>query len=204
MLCVSEDGRRARRHVRLHDPPWFRKIDSASKRFEMGTPIPIGTETPVPRSHCSQRTTYRPSVSRTNRGWCPDVLPCHGPNGTEGLRHSPKPTRRASRSRHGGSCALHWACPGPLPGRHHPGATMGRWPCPLPATATPRRSPSSRDSAGPWFTTVRDRPRTAPRRPRGPGGWFSPRGDRWWRVWSCPDHIEGLTGLRGFQLRRHA
>jgi hypothetical protein len=21
-------------------------------------------------------------------------------------------------------------------------------------------------------------------------------GDRWWAVWSCPDHREGLTGLR--------
>jgi hypothetical protein len=25
---------------------------------------------------------------------------------------------------------------------------------------------------------------------------FSPKGDRSWRVWSCPDHLEGLTGLR--------
>jgi hypothetical protein len=34
--------------------------------------------------------------------------------------------------------------------------------------------------------------------PSWTGRWFSPRGDRWWRVWSCPDHIEGLTGLREF------
>jgi hypothetical protein len=26
------------------------------------------------------------------------------------------------------------------------------------------------------------------------GRWFSPKGDRWWRVWSCPDHLEGLWG----------
>ena len=30
------------------------------------------------------------------------------------------------------------------------------------------------------------------------GRWFSPSGDRWWRVWACPDHLEGLTGLREF------
>jgi hypothetical protein len=28
--------------------------------------------------------------------------------------------------------------------------------------------------------------------------WFSPRGDRWWRVWACPEHVGGLTGLREF------
>ena len=34
------------------------------------------------------------------------------------------------------------------------------------------------------------------------GRWFSPRGDRWWRVWACPDHVDGLTGLREFGRRR--
>jgi hypothetical protein len=34
--------------------------------------------------------------------------------------------------------------------------------------------------------------------PTWTGRWFSPRGDRWWRVWSCPDHLDGLTGLREF------
>ena len=23
-------------------------------------------------------------------------------------------------------------------------------------------------------------------------------GDRWFRVWACPEHIDGLTGLREF------
>jgi hypothetical protein len=23
-----------------------------------------------------------------------------------------------------------------------------------------------------------------------------PRGDRWWRVWACPEHLDGPTGLR--------
>jgi hypothetical protein len=32
--------------------------------------------------------------------------------------------------------------------------------------------------------------------------WRSPRGDRWWRVWACPDHLDGLTGLREFGRRR--
>jgi hypothetical protein len=30
------------------------------------------------------------------------------------------------------------------------------------------------------------------------GRWRSPRGDRWWRAWACPDHLEGLTGVREF------
>jgi hypothetical protein len=31
-----------------------------------------------------------------------------------------------------------------------------------------------------------------------------PSGDRWWRVWACPAHLDGLTGLREFGLRRIA
>ena len=38
--------------------------------------------------------------------------------------------------------------------------------------------------------------------PSWTGRWFSPRGDRWWRVWACRDHLEGLTGLREFGRRR--
>ena len=34
--------------------------------------------------------------------------------------------------------------------------------------------------------------------PSWTGRWFSPRGDRWFRVWACPDHVDGLTGLRQF------
>ena len=29
-----------------------------------------------------------------------------------------------------------------------------------------------------------------------------PAGDRWWRVWSCRDHLDGLTGCREYGLRR--
>lgn len=34
------------------------------------------------------------------------------------------------------------------------------------------------------------------------GQWFSPSGDRRWRVRACPDHLDGLTGLREFGRRR--
>ena len=35
------------------------------------------------------------------------------------------------------------------------------------------------------------------------GRWYSPKDDgRWWRVWSCPDHLDGLTGIREFGRRR--
>jgi hypothetical protein len=37
-----------------------------------------------------------------------------------------------------------------------------------------------------------------PERPNWTGRWFSPKGDRWWRVWACREHLEGLTGLREF------
>jgi hypothetical protein len=30
------------------------------------------------------------------------------------------------------------------------------------------------------------------------GRWRSPKGDRWWQVWTCDGHTEGLTGLRQF------
>ena len=42
---------------------------------------------------------------------------------------------------------------------------------------------------------------TAPRRRRGPAGVVRPTGDRWWRVWACPEHLDGLTGLREFGAR---
>ncbi len=38
--------------------------------------------------------------------------------------------------------------------------------------------------------------------PAWTGRWFSPRGDKWWPVWACPDHLDGLTGLREFGRRR--
>jgi hypothetical protein len=38
--------------------------------------------------------------------------------------------------------------------------------------------------------------------PTWTGRWFSPSGDRWWPVWACTDHLEGLTGLREFGPRR--
>jgi hypothetical protein len=38
--------------------------------------------------------------------------------------------------------------------------------------------------------------------PSWTGRWFTPRGDRWFRVWACSDHLDGLTGLREFDRRR--
>jgi hypothetical protein len=35
-------------------------------------------------------------------------------------------------------------------------------------------------------------------RPAWTGRWFSPKGDRWWQVWVCPEHLDALTGLREF------
>jgi hypothetical protein len=40
-----------------------------------------------------------------------------------------------------------------------------------------------------------------PERPNWTGRWFGPKGDRWWRVWTCRDHLEGLTGLPEFGQR---
>ena len=35
------------------------------------------------------------------------------------------------------------------------------------------------------------------------GRWYSPRDDgTWWRVWSCPDHLDGLTAVREFGWRK--
>jgi hypothetical protein len=54
---------------------------------------------------------------------------------------------------------------------------------------------------GRCWAMIHDRQGQATHCPEAPswtGRWFSPNGDRWWRVWSCPDHLEGLTGLREF------
>jgi hypothetical protein len=34
--------------------------------------------------------------------------------------------------------------------------------------------------------------------PTWTGRWFAPSGKRWWRVWACERHPEGLTGLKQF------
>jgi hypothetical protein len=38
-------------------------------------------------------------------------------------------------------------------------------------------------------------------RPTWTGRYFTPKGDRRFRVWACPKHLEGLTGLREFGRR---
>ena len=37
--------------------------------------------------------------------------------------------------------------------------------------------------------------------PSWTGRWFSPKGDRRLRVWSCPSHLDELTALREFGRR---
>jgi hypothetical protein len=32
--------------------------------------------------------------------------------------------------------------------------------------------------------------------PTWSGRWRSPKGDRWFLVWACQKHLDGLTGLR--------
>ena len=34
--------------------------------------------------------------------------------------------------------------------------------------------------------------------PAWTGRWLRPKGDRWFPVWACPEHLQGLTGLRQF------
>jgi len=38
--------------------------------------------------------------------------------------------------------------------------------------------------------------------PSWTGRWFAPSGERWWRVWACREHLDGLTGLKQFACRR--
>jgi hypothetical protein len=55
--------------------------------------------------------------------------------------------------------------------------------------------------AGRWWRMVYDHNLQATHcddAPRCAGRWRSPRGDRWWVVWACPEHLGGLTGLREF------
>lgn len=60
-----------------------------------------------------------------------------------------------------------------------------------PARHAPASSPS-RAEAGGWCTP----PQTThcAETPAWTGRWFLPRGERWFRVWARPDHLDGLTG----------
>jgi hypothetical protein len=50
-----------------------------------------------------------------------------------------------------------------------------------------------------WRMSIASSSRTHCRgAPSWTGRWFSPRGDRWFRVWASTDHLEGLTGLQQF------
>jgi hypothetical protein len=34
--------------------------------------------------------------------------------------------------------------------------------------------------------------------PTWSGRWFAPSGDRWWRMWACPDYLEVSRGCDSF------
>ena len=78
---------------------------------------------------------------------------------------------------------------------------------PRTVTFTPRpddRSPDFIVDHTRCWATVYDRNLRSTHRVETPtwtGRWFSPAGDRGWRVWSCPDHLDGLTGLKEFGQR---
>ena len=74
-------------------------------------------------------------------------------------------------------------------------------PMPKPGDPAPALSPS-RAAAGPWSIASNSRRPTAVRSRYGRADGSRARGDRWFRVWSCPDHLKGLTGLRQFGSRR--
>jgi hypothetical protein len=55
---------------------------------------------------------------------------------------------------------------------------------------------------GECWRVVHDYQVQASHRPEAPlwtGRWFAPSGDRWCRVWACPAHLKGLTGLPQFR-----
>lgn len=52
-------------------------------------------------------------------------------------------------------------------------------------------------TAGGWFTLTRAKRRTATRR-RPPPDAGSLLRERWWLVWACPAHLDGLRGIRQF------
>ena len=92
-----------------------------------------------------------------------------------------------------GRCVVTRATAG-LPSPREPDARARR---PMPRLHRPDLT-----GAGGWSTADRCKPRTAARRRHGLGAGSRRKGDRWWRVWACPDHLEGLTGLREFGRRR--
>jgi hypothetical protein len=55
---------------------------------------------------------------------------------------------------------------------------------------------------GQCWRMIHDRQGQAAHCPAAPswtGRWFAPSGKRWWRVWACPRHLDGLTGLKEFR-----
>ena len=70
--------------------------------------------------------------------------------------------------------------------------------CPSPANPARLHRRAGPVLSSRWSTAPSYRRLTAMSAPRGRAGGFTPKGDRWFRAWACPDHLEGLTGLRQF------
>ena len=69
----------------------------------------------------------------------------------------------------------------PQPGDCHPGFVAQPGECRAPVNSKQLQATHCREE--PTYT----------------GRWYSPRHDgTYWRVWSCPGHLELLTGLREF------
>jgi hypothetical protein len=62
----------------------------------------------------------------------------------------------------------------------------------------PMTMPQPGDRYAQAFTVEPGQCSHCPETPSWTGRWFSLRGDQWWRVWACPDHLKALTGLREF------
>ena len=89
-----------------------------------------------------------------------------------------------------------------------PTAGSGIWPAWDNQGMPPRPgdlSPGFMAQPGRWWRMVYDHNLQSTHctdQPTFTGRWFSPRGDRWWRVWSCREHLDGLTGIWEFGRQR--
>ncbi len=118
------------------------------------------------------------------------------------LRRAPSQAHHATGRRpslapggFGAKVSRWWSPPAPKP-LHQPGATIA-WSLPVPATRALVSSPGPTGAGGLVYSSQLQATHCR-EAPAWTGRWFSPRGDRWFRVWACPEHLEGQTGLRQF------
>ena len=130
-----------------------------------------------------RRARTRRADLSSGRGGAGEDEPDGGP--TNGLRADEGPNVRVGRGCGGKArCAV--------------GLPSALWTvCPSTAIRARDSSPS-RGGAGRWSTATQLQATHCTEPPSWTGRWFTPKGDRWFRVWACPDHTDGLTGLRQF------